>query len=387
MVLTLICTLSVQPAIAQQWRSAISVGDYERARVELEELLTEQPDDPELRYQLARVFGFSGQNVEALAEYDRLLSRFPANADYLLGRAQMLGRLGRTAEALRVTESALELAPDYEDLWQLRLWLADNIADEASLESLRAEIASRYPEATWWRRSPGPIEQTRWVSGGWERSSLSNDAPDWSRQFVRFDWRQSAAASYFSEIARSSRFGRSDLSINLGGDWQALPAWRVGGALASVPGADFEAKQALSVSADRSWQSAWGTQFQLRRRDYATTAVSSYAVTGDKYFSDYRVAYGLNYSRLHGAGSSLGHTVIFGWYPSERQALAITVGAGEEIETIGLDRLLRTNVESVTLSGRQSVSSRLTVNWWLGTHRQGDFYRRRYAGLSVRFGI
>lgn len=385
--LYLLGSFVMQVAAAQEWRSAISAGDYARARVELESALKERPEDTTLRYQLARVLGYAGLNEEALTEYDSLLSRYPEDADYLLGRAQMLGRLGQTAEALGVAERALVLAPDYEDLWQLRLQLAESAADDQLANSVRAEVAVRYPDATWWRRSPRPIEYTRWMSAGWERQTLSNGAPDWSRQFVRIDWRQSEAASYFGELARSSRFGRSDQSLSVGGDWQVLPSWRLGGALASVPSGDFEPGRTLSVNAGHSWQQAWGTQFQLRRREYPAATVSSYAVTGDKYFSDYRVAYGLNYSRLHGAGSSLGHTLTFGWYPSERRALALSLGAGEEIETVGLNQLLRTSVRSVTLSGRQSLATRLTLNWWFGTHRQGDFYRRSYAGISVRFGI
>jgi YaiO family outer membrane protein len=385
--LFLLCQVFVSMTNAQEWRSAVSAGDYDRARAELDRALSAQPDDAELRYQLARVLGFAGRNEQALAEYDRLLAQSPANADYLLGRAQMLGRIGQTAEALRVTADALELAPDYLDLWQLRLQLAERTGDAQLIESVRAEAASRYPDADWWQRPSRPFEYSRWLTAGTERSSLSNGAPDWDRHFVRLDWRLSDAASYFGEIARSSRFGRSDLAVNVGGDWQALPVWRLGGVWASVPSADFEARRALSVSAGRSWQSSWGTQFQLRRRDYSATAVSSYSVSGDRYFSDYRVAYGLNYSRLHGAGSSLAHTATFGWYPSERRLLAVSVGAGEEIETVGLNQLLRTDVKSVTLSGRELLATRYTLNWWLGAHRQGDFYRRHYAGISVRFGI
>jgi YaiO family outer membrane protein len=386
-VVSLLANLQSTVTCAQEWRSAISAGDYDRARIELERELNAQPDDPELRYQLGRVHGYAGNNEAALAEYDRLLAQYPANADYLLGRAQMLGRLGRTDEALRVTGDALELAPDYLDLWQLRLQLAERAADESLIASVRAEAARRYPDASWWQRPPRPFEYARWLTAGFERSSLSNGAPDWDRHFVRLDWRRSDDFAYFGEIARSSRFGRSDLSVNVGGDWQALPLWRLGGAMAGVPSADFEARQALAVNASRSWQSTWGTQFMWRRREYAATAVSSYGFTGDRYFSDYRVAYGLNYSRLHGAGSSLGHTATFGWYPSELRAFSVSLGAGEEIETVGLNQLLRTDVRSVTVSGRHTLATRYTLNWWLGSHRQGDFYRRHYAGLSVRFGI
>jgi YaiO family outer membrane protein len=173
----------------------------------------------------------------------------------------------------------------------------------------------------------------------------------------------------------------------LGGDFQALPAWRVGGSVASSSSADFEPGREFSVNAAHSWRNGWGTAVQWRRRDYLTAAVSSYSVTGDKYIADYRFAYTVNYSRLHGAGSSLGHTATLGWYPSEQRGMALAFGTGEEIETIGLNRLLRTDVSTVTLSGRNTVATRFTLNWWLGTHRQGDFYRRHNAGLAVRFGL
>ena len=68
--------LVVPNASAQEWRSAISDGDYARARVELEAALVEQSDDAELRYQLARVLGYEGLNEQAMAEYrDRLAKR------------------------------------------------------------------------------------------------------------------------------------------------------------------------------------------------------------------------------------------------------------------------------------------------------------------------
>jgi hypothetical protein len=33
------------------------------------------------------------------------------------------------------------------------------------------------------------------------------------------------------------------------------------------------------------------------------------------------------------------------------------------------------------------LSSRFELNWWLGSHEQGDFYRRDYAGLGIRIGL
>src|SRR5688572_6585967 len=80
-----------------------------------------QDASPSQRYEYAKALAASGATEVALTEFDALLAEFPDDADYLLGRAQMQARLGRNAAAVETAERALRLAPDYEDVWQLRL--------------------------------------------------------------------------------------------------------------------------------------------------------------------------------------------------------------------------------------------------------------------------
>lgn len=373
---------------AQDWESALRAGDYARARVELERALRVESGNSALRYQLARVLALSGATEAALAEFDSLLSSHPNDADYRLGRAQMLARLGRDAEALEETERAVSLAPDYEDVWRLRLQLAERGTSTALAEQVRADVAARYPDVVWWQRSlEAPTTFGRTISVGWGNERLSGSRPGWNQQFVRLDWQASADVAWFGEVYRDERFRRSDSSLNVGGSWRALPEWRLGGAVGATGNADFEPLREWSLDAQRSWAGGWGTGLQYRHRDFATEAVSSYAFTGDRYIANYRVAYQLTYSRLQGASSSMGHALVLGWYPTDTRSVAMTFGTGEEIERVELDDLLRTRVTSVTLSGRETLSSRWGLNWWLGTHEQGDFYRRRYAGVAVRVGF
>jgi len=372
---------------AQDWQAAIRAGDYDRARTALEGALLASPGDEELRYEHARVLGFLGSVDAALADLDALLARHPDNADYLLGRAQMLARLGRNEAALDSTAKALELAPDYADVWALHLQLTERTADRAATEALRREIAVRFPDSDWWRRPPAPAEYMRWLSVDWGTDRLSNGAPDWSRESLRLDWQTTGGASLYGAIADGRRFDRSDSTLELGGSWQALARWRIGAGLAATGDTDFEPARTLSASAQRPWADGWGTELGFKRREYSSADVTTYSFTGDKYVADYRIAYRIEYSRLLGAGSSTGHALMLGWYPNERRTLGVTLGAGEEIETVGLDRLLRTRVSSVTLNGRETLSPRFAFRWWLGTHRQGDFYRRRYGGLALRVGF
>ena len=230
---------------------------------------------------------------------------FPDDADYLLGRAQMLARLGQNAAAVETAERALDIAPDYEDVWQLRLQLAERAGDDAAVAALRAEVAARFPDTTWWQPSTVPLEYRRWLSGGFGADRLSNGAPDWSRQFLRIDWQTRTAGVLFGEISRSERFEESDSSLYAGGVWEVLPEWQLGAALAVTKEARFLPELELSVDATRAWTAGWGTTFGFRHRDYATGDVSSYSFTGEKYISDYRIAYRLDHSRQSGAESAL----------------------------------------------------------------------------------
>jgi YaiO family outer membrane protein len=386
-VLSLLAGVIAAGSEAQEWQAAIRAEDYGRARAALEQALLAQPADAALRYELARVLGYLGLAESALAEFDALLALHPENADYLLGRAQMLARLGQDAAAIETTERASSLAPDYEEVWELRLRLAERVDDDAVTTALRQDIAIRFPNASWWQRPAAATEHTRWISVDWGGDRLSNDAPHWSRRSIRLDWDTPAGASFYGDVARAERFDRADSSFSVGGAWQALPQWHLGAGLTATADAEFEPTRDLSIEASRPWSHGWGSELRYRRREYPTSTVASYSFTGDKYFSDYRIAYRIDHSRLLGAGSSTGHSLILGWYPSETRSFGLTLGTGEEIETIGLDQLLSTRVSSATLNGRQTLSSRFSLSWWLGTHRQGDFYRRRYGGLSVRVGI
>jgi YaiO family outer membrane protein len=344
----------------------------------------QEPLSPSVRYERAQGFARSGATEAALVEFDALLAEFPNDADYLLGRAEMQARLGHDAAAVESAERALRLAPDYEDVWQLRLRLAERAGDEAAVAAVRAEVAARFPDASWWRP---PVEFRRWLSAGSGTDRLSNGAPDWSREHLRLDWQTAATGALFAELSRSERFEESDSSLYVGGLWNALPGWRLGAGVAATQDARFLPERELSFDATRAWARGWGTAFGVRQRDYATGDVSTYSVTGEKYVSDYRVAYRLDHSYQAGVDSASTHALALTWYPSDKRSLGVTLGAGEEIEIIGLDQLLRTSVANVTLTGNEKLSARLSLSWWLGTREQGDFYTRDYVGLAVRIGL
>jgi YaiO family outer membrane protein len=72
---------------------------------------------------------------------------------------------------------------------------------------------------------------------------------------------------------------------------------------------------------------------------------------------------------------------------SDRTQLNATLAAGEETEATGPGQILRTDVEGFSFGVRHGLNDRWRLSGWLGSHAQGDFYTRRYVGLSLTTGF
>ncbi|WP_405232919.1 YaiO family outer membrane beta-barrel protein [Lentisalinibacter salinarum] len=344
--------------------AAIEERDWPAARALLREALAERPGDPALRFRLAQVLRWSGEPEGALAEYEALLDAYPDNVDYVYGRALTLAQLGRDAEALEAARRAARLAPDYEAVRQLERRLARNET------SGTWDVATRY-----------------FLTAGAGYEDLTNGLPGWQQQFLRLDGETAERGDYHASVSRYERYDRSDVELGLGGLWQAGEDWTLQAELALGGDADFLPETGFYGRVLRTLGDGWNAAAAFRHRRYETTTVTTWSAEAERYFGDYRAAYRLNASRLHGATTSLSHVVSLGWYPREGLSFGLVAATGEEAEVIAPGQILETDVDSLTLTGRHALTTRITLDWWLGTHAQGDIYRRRYAGLAVRYGL
>ncbi|WP_405229634.1 YaiO family outer membrane beta-barrel protein [Lentisalinibacter sediminis] len=344
--------------------AAIGERDWPAARALLRDALAERPGDPALRFRLAQVLRWSGEPRGALAEYDALLDEFPDNVDYVYGRALALEQLGREAEALEGARRAARLAPEYEAVRRLEQRLAEDENPDA------AHAGTRY-----------------FLTAGAGYEDLTNGLPGWQQQFLRLDGETAASGDYHVSLGRYERFDRSDLEFGVGGIWQAGEDWTLQAELALGGDADFLPDTGFYGRVLRTLGDGWNAAAAFRHRRYETTTVSTWSAEAERYFGDYRASYTLNASRLHGATTSLSHVVSLGWYPRAGLSFGLVAATGEETEVVAPGQVLETDVDSLALTGRHALAPRITLDWWLGTHAQGDIYRRRYAGLAVRFGL
>jgi len=325
-----------------------------------------------------------------LQDLDALRREYPYDVDYALARARILSRQGRDDEALEDLRHAVVLAPEYEAVWQLRYALLSRHPGEAAQserESTLREAAILFPDADWWR-SDQPEDLEAWtVVVGASHENLDNDLPSWNQQFVEVSRDHDDRGRYRIGVARDERFDNADVSVSLGGDMFFDSDWSAGVDFTFVDDANFQPDIGYSVYAGRSLQDGWVINLRYRRREYETATVGSTTGTVEKYVGDYRIAYALGLSHLHGESNSVSHGLTVNWYYSDVSSIGISINTGEEAESIVPGQVLETDVRSATLVGRRAISNRLALQWWLGTHDQGDFYRRQYLGMALTFRL
>lgn len=124
--------LAAPPARGQSGedvRRALYAGDHGTAIALALEALRADPGNAEVRFLLARAYGYSGRRDEAEAIVDRLLAEHPADADIIVFKARIRTWRGDPEGAERFFRRALEAEPRSADalagLADLASWRGD----------------------------------------------------------------------------------------------------------------------------------------------------------------------------------------------------------------------------------------------------------------------
>lgn len=365
---------------------AVAVSEYEHALDLIDAQLVVNPEDVALRLRRAQVLGYNGDNDAAMEALSELHRQYPQDVDYLFARAQLLARQERDREALDDLRQAVALAPDYEDVWKLRHKVLSRQYDEVAqfeLQALLRDVAVHFPRADWWRTTESDAVARWTVLIGAGHENLSNGAPSWKQQFVEVSREQDSEGNYRLGLARDERFDDSDLTIRVAGEYSFASDWLAGFDLNTASDPTFQPGLGYGGFVSRSMLSGYVVSLRYGRREYETVTVGSTTAGLERYIGDFRFAYALGLSHLHGASNSMNHNATVNWYYNERASVGVSLNSGEEAEAIGPGQVLQTDVRGISVNGRHQLTDRFGLQWWLGLHDQGDFYRRQYVGMAV----
>ncbi len=98
--------------ISEQAQEAVDRGDYEPARLALQQLLAQAPDSAEIQQRLGTVLEHEGRLSEAEACFRAALKRDPDYGEALIGLGEVEAQRSDVASALKRFATAIEIDPD-----------------------------------------------------------------------------------------------------------------------------------------------------------------------------------------------------------------------------------------------------------------------------------
>lgn len=339
---------------------------------------------PEHSYQSARAAAQAGDFERALQEYESLLLEDANNVDYLFGYGQALFWSNDVGRSISVLQKARKLAPDYEDIWKLE-YRARNQSPE-SIDEFRQLAVERFPDSDWYLEADATAPgKYRWEFSA-AREQLDNDAPDWEQVNFFVGRKLTEKALVTLSAGTFSRFGERDTRFGTGASLDVGEDWTVVGGFAVSSSPNFLPETAIDLGLSRRFERGWVGGARWRRRDYDASSVDSFGLIAERYVGKYRFAYSLDSAHLS-SEQALVHALTANFYADSGYQLGIVLATGEEVEIVGPGQLLKTDVDSMALTGRYPINEYLSFGWLLSTHRQGDFYRRNAIGVSISGGF
>jgi YaiO family outer membrane protein len=227
------------------------------------------------------------------------------------------------------------------------------------------------------------------VDAGASYEHLSNGAPDWQSYYLLANRKFASGQVLYGSASLVRRFDLTDPSLMMAfvqplGESRR---WIATVEAAGSPTHDVLAEFSIYGQLDHVFGAGWVGHAGFRYGIYSEDTVDMAIFGVEKYYKQYRFAYTLYVAQLDGNATAASHAFQANYYYGERNSVGLSAAFGEEIESVGNGRFIRTPVREVGLNGRHWFTRKWGLSYWGGWHRQGTFYTRSGAqiGLLLRF--
>lgn len=325
-------------------------------------------------------------NLEcAGALYGRLVLEDPQNVDFAFGYAQVLHWSGAHAEALRLLVLSRALSPNYEDVWkleaQVRMQMVEN-GDANELADFLNDANDRFDNPAWTQKFE--LEKPprfRWLVSA-TRDYLDSDAADWQRYDMLFGAFLHNNAEINLTATSSERFELVDYQTGVSIRLNVLDLWSIDSGIRHAASPTHLPELEMWLGAMRKFGKTWIGHLRLASRRYLDERFQLTTIAAEKYAGAFRIEYALGISNF-GSELGLGHRLSVDHYLASGARLGFIAAFGEELETLELGQLTRTDTRSAVFIAGIPFSDRLELGLNLGVHNHGDLYRRIMLGVSA----
>jgi YaiO family outer membrane protein len=214
--------------------------------------------------------------------------------------------------------------------------------------------------------------------------ALSHDLDPWRSANLDLSGSPNRMQTVYGAIRETTRFSRLDHEVMGGFRQRVSPRLTLVVEGQVSPSHHVAPKWDALGQVEAVAQGGWNVQAGLRHRKYESTSVNLGAMTIERYWGRYRGAYTLYVSHLADAGLSASHRVHGDYYYDRlSSSIGLSFATGRELENVGPRGVLRTDVRSAALVGRQWLTPSWFVRYDVLVHEQGVLYTRTRVSASL----
>jgi YaiO family outer membrane protein len=224
------------------------------------------------------------------------------------------------------------------------------------------------------------------VEAGGTYEQLTNDKPAWRSLYLDASQSFAPRQTLYGTVRETERFDLRDFELSagyaqpLGEKWTAV--------IEASYSPDHHVLAESSGFGQVYWEAGGGWVLNSGGRFSSYTDTSARVLTAgvERYFGHFHAAYTYYNGKPEDANSASSHRVGFDYYYfDERSRVGLAVSWGREVENVGPPTgIVTSDVRSITVVGRHWFTPDWGVAWEIGTHEQGDLYRRTGGRVGLR---
>jgi YaiO family outer membrane protein len=224
------------------------------------------------------------------------------------------------------------------------------------------------------------------IEAGGTYEQLTDDKPDWKSLYLDAMQAFAPRQTLYGAARETERFDLRDFELSagyahpLGAQWTAV--------IEASYSPDHHVLAEASGFGQLYWVAGGGWVLNGGGRFSSYTDEDARVLTAgvDRYFGHYRAAYTYYNGKPEDASSASSHRVSIDYYYfDERSRVGVAVSWGREVENVGPPTgIVTSDVRSISLVGRHWFTPNWAIAWEIGTHEQGDLYRRTGGRVGLR---